>query len=152
MLRLSPLLLLGIALISVQPVTAADTQTVRLYIFTAGQPTDGSFSPPDLQDREDTVRDMRRRVDFMKAANLKIKQVQTRDEADVLVEVISRERNVANSEMRFINLRVTSRGTSFTLQGIDDDGKWTDAAGDGLKRIAAWIDHNRAVILAAPKP
>jgi hypothetical protein len=50
-----------IAAIAAPSLHAADKKgTIAVYIFTAGKPADGSFGPPGLKDREDSVKDFRK--------------------------------------------------------------------------------------------
>jgi len=119
--------------------------TVLAYVFTAtgasGQHT------PEEQGRLDAVRDMREALRKKKGITL----VNSRQDANLLIEVVSREERVepgasgpfggkAVTRMgdTIIRLHVKSGGEESDLKGLGQ-GTWGRAAKDAADRVVKWI-------------
>ncbi len=120
------------------------TTTVRAFVYMAtgasGQHT------PEEQGRLDAVRDMRDALEKKKGITL----VDSRQEANLLIEVVSREERVESGAGPFggkaitrmgdtiIRLHVKSADEESDLKGIGQ-GTWGRAAKDAADRIVKWI-------------
>ena len=138
------LLALALAGTSQQPSrkTASDSPAPRVYVFTA----EAKASPPteEEQGRLDSVRDVREALG--KKAGVVI--AQNAEEANVLVEVIARERRDAGGgfggasvtplgdTMVRLHLRYGEHETD--IKGVAS-GYWNKAARDGVEKAFKWI-------------
>ena len=118
--------------------------TVRAFVYTAtgasGQHT------PEEQGRLDAVRDMRDALEKKKGITL----VNSRQEANLLIEVVSREQREEPGSGPFggkaitrmgdtiIRLHLKSGGEESELKGLGQ-GTWGRAAKDAADRIVKWI-------------
>lgn len=120
------------------------TTTVRAFVYTAtgasGQHT------PEEQGRLDAVRDVREALGKKKGITL----VTSRQDANLLIEVVSREERVEPGGGPFggkavtrmgdtiIRLRVKSGDAESDLKGLGR-GTWGRAAKDAADRVVKWI-------------
>jgi hypothetical protein len=120
------------------------TTTVRAFVYTAtgasGQPT------PEEQGRLDAVRDVRGALEKKKGITL----VTSREDANLLIEVLSREqrdepaagsfggKSVTRMGDTIIRLHLKSGDEESDLKGIGQ-GTWGRAAKDAADRIVKWI-------------
>lgn len=120
------------------------TTTVRAFVYTetgaSGQHT------PEEKGRLDAVRDMRDALERKKGITL----VNTRQDANLLIEVLSREQREEPGGGPFggkaltrmgdtiIRLRVTSGDQESELKGLGQ-GTWGRAAKDAADRVVKWI-------------
>lgn len=117
--------------------------TVRAFVYTAtgasGQHT------PEEQGRLDAVRDMRDALQRKKGITL----VNSRQDANLLIEVVSREQReerggpfggkaVTRMGDTIIRLHLTSGDEESDLKGIGQ-GTWGRAAKDAADRVVKWI-------------
>jgi hypothetical protein len=120
----------------------------RVYIFTAQ--TKGGVTPEDEQGRVDSVRDLR---DALRR-NAKIVLVPEADGAQVLVEVVGREKRDAPgggfggtvltpAGETIVRLRVTFGAHETENKGIGQS-QWTRAAKDAAARLVKWIQRMSA--------
>ena len=117
--------------------------TVRVYIFTETSAS-GSHTP-DEDGRRAAVEDMRDQLRRKKGITL----VATRDDANVLMEVVGREQRdepggpfggkaLTRMGDTIIRLKVSSGGEESDLKGIGQ-GTWGRAAKDAADRFVKWI-------------
>jgi hypothetical protein len=78
--------------------------------------------------------------------------VKQREDADVTIEVVGRVQDRHDSDIRTVHFHVRAGDYAFDSDGINDDGHWGGAAYDGWRKIADWIDKNRAALLAKRRP
>jgi hypothetical protein len=133
------------ALASLAPAVVPDAPpTVRVYVFTAegssGQSTD------EEKGRLEAVREMRDALAKKKGVRI----VNSREEADVVVEVMDREEregasggyggmSITKLNDTIIRLRVSrAGGEASELKGIGQ-GTWGRAAKDAADRVEKWI-------------
>ena len=134
-----------LALVAATGIQGPDkTTTVRAFVYTAtgasGQHT------PEEQGRLDAVRDMRDALEKKKGITL----VDSRQEANLLIEVVSREERLESGAGPFGGKAVTRMGDTIIrlhlksgdeesdLKGIGQ-GTWGRAAKDAADRIVKWI-------------
>ena len=117
--------------------------TVRVYIFT--ETSASGLHTPDEDGRRAAVEDMRDQLRRKKGITL----VATRDDANVLMEVVGREQRdepggpfggkaLTRMGDTIIRLKVSSGGEESDLKGIGQ-GTWGRAAKDAADRFVKWI-------------
>ena len=132
----------------------AGVPPIRVYVFTA-KPQPGAFAPADFQDRADSVKDIRRSVptdfDFFAPATL----TDDRDKADVVVEVLGRERE-ADARMFTVHILVSAGTFTEKINGRHaskaSDTGWGAAADDATYQLLRWVKQNEKQLLAARPP
>jgi hypothetical protein len=130
-----------VALSASMSAQSAVTAPIGVYVFTA-QPA--GLVPFDLKDREESVRHLLRSLNGKLPK--KIAALSTLSEnADVMVEVLGRK---ADGDDIALHLRVRVGEDTLNVDGVNDDGHWSDAANDGAKKIAEWLNVNREQIQA----
>ena len=142
--------------------TNAEDKTIRVYVFTAKAP-EGTFTPIDQKDREDSVKDLKRWG--LNGGSPPTITVDRAAEADILVEVLGRERE-GDVTTKALRVRMTAGDFTTELVGrhgragegaplgklAPDTGYWSDAAGDVARQIHDWLKANRELVLARRKP
>jgi hypothetical protein len=138
----SALLLLGV-LLALPHVAAAER--VKVAVVTRTDPDARGFTSPDQRDRLDSVKDL---IEFLREEvrrTIEVVKPTERTHADVVIEVLSREDDLAN-DIRTVHLRLTAGDYSFNLDGAED--RWKGAAKKAAESVRAWIRDNRARLLA----
>ena len=125
------------------PVSAAPKREVAYYIFTA-QKDEKGFAAPDLKDRTDSINDFLAPsyLAFSAEKDIVLRRVLDIEKADVVIEVLGREQDPKESDLRTVHLRVTVGSYVQTVDGRDEDGSWGSAARNGAKLIRRWIYNN----------
>src|SRR5262245_13814778 len=133
------------ASVSIAPAVVPDTPpTVRVYVFTA----EGSSGQANDEEkgRLEAVREMRDAL----AKKKRVRIVNSREEADVVVEVMDREErdgasggyggmSITKLNDTIIRLRVSrAGGEPSELKGVGQ-GTWGRAAKDAADRVEKWI-------------
>jgi hypothetical protein len=133
------------ALLSLAAAQGPDnTTTVRAFVFTATGAS-GEHTAEE-QGRLDAVRDVREALEKKKGITL----VNSRDDANLLVEVVGREERVESGGGPFGGKSVTRMGDTIIrlhLKSGDEEsdlkglgqGTWGRAAKDAADRIVKWI-------------
>jgi hypothetical protein len=134
-----------LAVLSLTTVQAADkTTTVRAFVFTATGAS-GEHTAEE-QGRLDAVRDVREALEKKKGITL----VNSRDDANLLVEVVGREersesgggpfggKSVTRMGDTIIRLHLKSGDEESDIKGLGQ-GTWGRAAKDAADRIVKWI-------------
>jgi hypothetical protein len=115
----------------------------RVYVFTTPDPG----GPSDEQrGREDSVADLRGALHGRRH----VKLVDTRDEADVVVEVLGREerdlgeggyggKSFTKFRETIVRFRIASGSRASEIKGVGK-GSWKSAAKDAAERIQKWIE------------
>jgi len=120
-----------------------NTPEARVYVFTA--PAAGAETEED-KGRQDAAGDVREALRGKRHLTL----VDTREAADVVVEVIGREerdlgeggfggKSLTKFRETIVRVRVTSKDRSSDLKGIGK-GSWKSAAKDLAARLQKWIE------------
>ena len=122
---------------------AAQTRpaSVRVFVFTA---PDG----PDLKNRNESVKEVRSAMGGKyKGLQIVVPAALKREEADVVVEVLSREASATNKSQITVHLLLTAGSLTGGVDGQDTDGDWDDAASDAAEKAQVWIGGNRDRIM-----
>lgn len=131
-------LVVGLSALSL-PVSAAQQRRVNYYIFTV-QKDEKGFAAPDLKDRTDSLNDFVN--SFIREKDILLVRTVRREKADVIIEVLGREMDAKDSDLRTVHLRVSVGSYVQMVDGLDDDSDWSDAAGNAAKQIRRWIYAN----------
>lgn len=110
---------------------------IGVYIFTA-QPV-ATLVPFDLKAREESVSHLERSLRGKLPKQISALAA-NRESADVLVEVMGRTKNGDDVTVHF---RVYAAGETLSVDGLNDDDHWNDAANDAAKRIAEFVKVNQ---------
>jgi hypothetical protein len=127
----------------------------RVYIYTDRSP--GGIATEEEQGRVDTVDDLRNAL----RRNRKLALVTDRDDAQVVVEVLDREKrdkpiggfggtSITPSGETVVRLRVTFGGEQTEIKGIAP-GYWGRAAKDAAERLTKWIERMSSRLSAPTK-
>jgi site-specific recombinase len=120
-------------------VGAAPKRQVNYYIFTVEKDEKG-FAAPDLKDRTDSLNDFLN--SFIQEKDILFVRTLQREKADVIIEVLGREMDPNDSDLRTVHLRLTVGAYVQLVDGRDDGGDWSDAAGNAAKQTRRWIYAN----------
>lgn len=123
--------------------SSKDTPVARMYVFTASSP--GGDTEED-KGRQEAVRDLR---DALHGRH-HITVVDTREAADVVVEVLDREerdlgeggfggKSFTKFRETIIRVRVTSGERVSDLKGVGK-ATWKSAAKDAAERLQKWVE------------
>jgi hypothetical protein len=135
-------LVLAVAAVTVG-VSAAPNREVTFFLFTAEKDAKG-FTAPDYQDRQDSIKDML--PGLVKEKDIQFRRVARAEDADVIIEVLGRERDPKDDDLRTVHVRLTAGTYEQKVEGQDDDG-WREAAGSATKQIRRWVYANYDQIL-----
>jgi hypothetical protein len=131
--------------VSIQP--AADTRAkpvAAISVFVRVPPGDDGLVPIDQQERQDSANDLTKALRKRLAKDTRL--ATTAEDANVFVDVMGRDRD---GDDRIVRLRVRVGTITTTVDGLNDDSDWSDAAGDAAKKIADWLRVNNDHILKA---
>jgi hypothetical protein len=120
---------------------------IRVFVETAS-PAPGTFAPPDYQERRDAVRDFRR---FLPTSRKGVKAIaaDTRETADVVLEVVGRERDPDARDVRIVRAIFRCGDyASEVVEGRANTGLWTMAADQVFRRFEEWLADNYDLIIA----
>lgn len=121
-------------------------QPVKLYIFTQKTGETGLVGP-DYQDRFDSAVDVR--AGLYSGHEIKFTPVPKAEDAQVLVEILGRESDPKNREIRTVRVKVTAGSHVRAFEGHDDDGSWSAAANDVAAQIRRWVAANYVALQTA---
>src|SRR5450759_1226020 len=90
-------------------------EPIYVFIFTATPAPDGMV-PLDFMDRSDSARDLA--FNFQaQPVNMRIRTTKKREAADVVIEVLSREREAADAQTFTVHARVTAGDFAMDVTG-----------------------------------
>lgn len=136
--------------------TSALAQDINVYVFTT-ETRDG-FTDPDIEQRRDSVKDLRDALDGERGILL----VESPDAADVTLEVLSRAKVGTGNYLLwggaaamwkkntvFVGLTAGEYKTAIQGEaGAGIKGHWQRAADNAAKKAREWIKQNRAQLVA----
>jgi len=147
MVSATSMLVAGILSVSAPP-SEPPQEPVRVYAFTVQADANGLVAP-DLKERMDSLVDLKSQL-FL-GRNPVLRVTPKPEDAQVVVEVLSRTADPKDRDIRTVRVKVSSGPHSQVFEGRDDDGSWTRAAGDAAKQIRKWIALNYALFTAPKK-
>jgi hypothetical protein len=130
-------------------------EPLYVFIFTA-KPAPGGIVPLDFMERSDSVKDLMSNFQPQPVA-MRIRVTKKREDADVVIEVLSREREAADAQTFTVHVRVTAGDFSMDVTGRCNrapgtDTCWSDASDDARNQVVKWINGNEKRLLARRPP
>jgi serine/threonine protein kinase len=117
-----------------------------IRIYCEARPHAEVFGKTKTDDVADSVQDLKKAIAKRSALAL----TESRDQADVVLQVIERGRSPALVGMRQVRVRLVAGPESVEITGQDSFtgfNTWSGAAGGAVDRVEAWVRANRGRLL-----
>lgn len=127
---------------SASPVDAPPESSGPIRIYCEARPRAEVFGKVKADDVADSVQDLKKAI----AKRPTLALAESRDQADVVLQVIERGRTPALVGMRQVRVRLVAASESVEITGQDSFtgfNTWSGAAGGALDRVEAWLRANR---------